>query len=147
MFFGYSMYKKESIITDGKLILIPLAPRDPRSLLQGDYMSLSYNWEMLSDQNVGFKRGCIVFKYSDETFTPLRLERSLDTLQSDEKCIKYFGSFPNLKIGAESYFFQEGKAKDFESARFVGLKLATNGDKVIIGLFDEKRELIGTELK
>lgn len=147
LFFGYSIYKKETIIRDGKLILIPLAPRDPRSLMQGDYMFLSYDWRTIRDQSVDFKRGCLVFKYPDETFTPIRLEKSLDFLNKDEYCIRYFGLFPNIKIGAESYFFQEGKAKDFQSARFVGLRLSPNGDKVIIGLFDETKQLIGSELK
>ncbi|MEQ8207207.1 MAG: GDYXXLXY domain-containing protein, partial [Woeseia sp.] len=34
--------KKEAIIADGSTILLRIAPRDPRSLLQGDYMALRY---------------------------------------------------------------------------------------------------------
>ena len=33
---------KEGIIEDGRIVLLRLAPRDPRSLMQGDYMALRY---------------------------------------------------------------------------------------------------------
>ena len=43
-FAGYlfSVQKMEHIIADGKTILLPLAPVDPRALLMGDYMDLNY---------------------------------------------------------------------------------------------------------
>ncbi|GAB1253179.1 GDYXXLXY domain-containing protein [Desulfovibrio falkowii] len=43
-FTGYifSVQKMERIVTDGKIVLLPLAPVDPRALLMGDYMDLSY---------------------------------------------------------------------------------------------------------
>ena len=41
-YFNWSVYKKEQTLKDGQLILLQLAPVDPRSLMQGDYMRLSY---------------------------------------------------------------------------------------------------------
>ena len=45
-YFNYSVFQKERILKDGKLILLELAPVDPRSLMQGDYMEL---WYKISD--------------------------------------------------------------------------------------------------
>ena len=33
---------KERIVRNGETVLLRIAPRDPRSLLQGDYMALRY---------------------------------------------------------------------------------------------------------
>jgi uncharacterized membrane-anchored protein len=33
---------KERIVANGTVVLLRLAPRDPRSLMQGDYMALRY---------------------------------------------------------------------------------------------------------
>ena len=43
-FAGYavSVQRMETVLADGKTILLPLAPRDPRALLMGDYMDLRY---------------------------------------------------------------------------------------------------------
>jgi uncharacterized membrane-anchored protein len=42
VYFNCSVLNKEKILSDGKLILLELAPVDPRSLMQGDYMRLNY---------------------------------------------------------------------------------------------------------
>ncbi|MFX7329222.1 GDYXXLXY domain-containing protein, partial [Acinetobacter baumannii] len=36
------MAQKEMLLKEGQLVLLPLAPVDPRSLMQGDYMALRY---------------------------------------------------------------------------------------------------------
>ena len=41
-YFNWSVYQKEQTLKDGQLVLLQLAPVDPRSLMQGDYMRLSY---------------------------------------------------------------------------------------------------------
>ena len=40
--FNWSVAKKEALLRDGTPLLIELAPVDPRSLIQGDYMRLEY---------------------------------------------------------------------------------------------------------
>ena len=41
-YFNWSVYQKEQTLKDGQLVLLQLAPVDPRSLMQGDYMRLNY---------------------------------------------------------------------------------------------------------
>ena len=40
-YFNWSVYQKEQTLKDGQLVLLQLAPVDPRSLMQGDYMRLN----------------------------------------------------------------------------------------------------------
>ncbi|WP_375603982.1 GDYXXLXY domain-containing protein [Wolbachia endosymbiont of Anurida maritima] len=39
---NYGIYEKEQIKKHGETLLLELAPADPRSLMQGDYMQLRY---------------------------------------------------------------------------------------------------------
>ena len=39
-YFNWSVYQKEQTLKEGQLVLLQLAPVDPRSLMQGDYMRL-----------------------------------------------------------------------------------------------------------
>lgn len=41
-FFNWSVVQKEETLAKGRLVLLELAPVDPRSLMQGDYMRLNY---------------------------------------------------------------------------------------------------------
>ncbi len=40
---NWSIYKKEDLLENGKVIFLKLAPIDPRSLMQGDYMALRFD--------------------------------------------------------------------------------------------------------
>ena len=42
LFFTFSVIQKETLIGEGTEVLLRLAPVDPRSLMQGDYMALNY---------------------------------------------------------------------------------------------------------
>ena len=64
--FNLSIISKEKILKEGKLVLLKLAPVDPRSLMQGDYLSLRYEisenvFKKYDSNNAIPKRGyCVV---------------------------------------------------------------------------------------
>ncbi len=144
IFFNFSVYKKEETLKNGKLIYIALAPVDPRSLMQGDYMTLNYDLSNTVDYTNGFKRGyCIVKldKYNLAQFQRLQLNQI--PLKKDEHLIKYFQTdFGTISVGAESYFFQEGNAEKYEKAKYGGLKIDQNGNSILVGLYDKNLKLI-----
>ncbi|HEX7554150.1 MAG TPA: GDYXXLXY domain-containing protein, partial [Geothrix sp.] len=39
---NYSIWQREQLISSGRTVLLELAPVDPRSLMQGDYMALRF---------------------------------------------------------------------------------------------------------
>ena len=41
-FVNFGIYQRERLLTDGQIVLLELAPVDPRSLMQGDYMRLDF---------------------------------------------------------------------------------------------------------
>lgn len=144
IYFNYSVAQKESILKDGKLVLLALAPVDPRSLMQGDYMTLNYelSTDIISQQLP--KRGYAVLRVDDHQVGHLvRFQAEREPLQQGEQLIAY--SNPNdwqLHIGAESFFFQEGHAERYSEAKYGGLRIDDKGNSLLIGLFDEHKKQI-----
>jgi uncharacterized membrane-anchored protein len=140
IYFNFSVLKKEEVLKDGKLVLLRLAPVDPRSLMQGDYMSLRY----AISQNIGTesipKRGYCVVTLDDKGIAErARFQKEKTPLNKGEYSIKYNSSDSwNVNIGAESFFFQEGDAKKYENAKYGGVKIDENGNSLLIGLYDEQ---------
>lgn len=142
--FNRSISNKEEILADGQLILLELAPVDPRSLMQGDYMILNYAISDGFDNNEIPKRGfCVVQLENDGVAKKVRLQEKTTPLKDKEILIEYTSrDWRGINIGAESYFFQEGQGEKFEKAKYGGLKVDKKGNSILIGLYDENRNKI-----
>ncbi len=141
--FNYSMFKKESLLSDGNLILLELAPVDPRSLMQGDYMRLRYDISSGRNYDSLPKKGyCVVALDSNGVGKKVRFQAGTTPINSGEYLVKYRNKGWRLNIGAESYFFQEGEAEKYDSARYGGIKTDKNGNSLLVGLYDVNRKII-----
>lgn len=142
--FNNSILKKETLLSDGKLILLELAPVDPRSLMQGDYMRLRY---AISD-NINYdsisKRGFCVVKLEENGIAKkIRIQYETTPINENEYLIEYTSKgWRGINIGAESFFFQEGEADKYENAKYGGIKVDNKGNSLLIGLFNEKQKKI-----
>jgi uncharacterized membrane-anchored protein len=129
---------KEQVLRDGKAVLLPLAPVDPRSLIEGDYMTLRYaiaadpGWPpdgkllVRKDEN---GVGRLVGRYEEGT-----------PVGPDEVVLRYRRRRWQTRLGAEAYYFQEGTADRYAKARYGELRVAPSGESVLVGLRDEGRE-------
>jgi len=144
VYFHYSIVKKEEILKDGQLVLLELAPVDPRSLMQGDYMALRYKISRDIEEEDIQKRGyCIVALDSNSVATRIRFQEAITPLDDFEYPIEYTASSRwNINIGTESYFFQEGHGTKYEAAKFGGVKIDGQGNSVLIGLYDKEKRRI-----
>ena len=137
-FFTNAVLKKEATLKSGKFILLELAPVDPRSLMQGDYMQLRY--KISSDVKVDSfaKRGyCIVILDDSSRANFVRFQANKEPLYKNEVPIKYFSRDNwNINIGAESYFFQEGQSGKYSSAKYGGIKIDADGNSLLVDLYD-----------
>ncbi|MGV8946547.1 MAG: GDYXXLXY domain-containing protein [Lutibacter sp.] len=140
VYFNYSVVKKEELLKNGQLILLELAPVDPRSLMQGDYMALRYKISESIDYNNMPKRGyCVVRLDANGVANKVRFQKDLTPLNEGEHFIKYTSSdLQSVNIGAESFFFQEGQAEKYDKAKYGGVKIDKNGNSLLIGLYNEQ---------
>jgi uncharacterized membrane-anchored protein len=144
VYFSHSVFKKETLLLQGQVILLELAPIDPRSLMQGDYMTLRYKIAMDLQSDTIPKRGyCVVRLDSSRVAHKIRLQNELSALKEGEYHIAYTSSNKwNISIGAESYFFQEGQAEKYDKAKYGGVKIDNYGNSLLIGLYDQQLQKI-----
>ena len=142
--FNRSLLQKEELLANGKLILLELAPVDPRSLMQGDYMALRYKVSREIDGDSIAKRGYFVVKPDSVGVAQrVRIQNGTTPVNDGELLLNYtIGNWRFVNIGAESYFFEEGQADKYSKAKYGALKVDDQGNTLLIGLYNEKREMI-----
>jgi uncharacterized membrane-anchored protein len=142
--FNHSLFQKEELISEGQLALLELAPVDPRSLMQGDYMVLNYAISEGENRDSLPPRGfCVVKLDSNGVAQKVRIQTKKTPLAADEYLIVYTKEKRGrLHIGAESYFFQEGEGDRYAEAKYGGLQIDREGNSLLVGLYDEERKEI-----
>jgi len=137
--------RKEAVLTHGKTVLLELAPVDPRSLMQGDYMVLDYAISReLQRQLPDSTNGRLVLRL-DELGVG-RFVRTHDAgtpLQPEEFLLRYRVRNGRVRLGAEAFFFQEGHANRYERAKYGELRVQEDGNSVLVGLRDAERQPLG----
>lgn len=146
-YFNWSVYQKEQTLKYGQLVLLQLAPVDPRSLMQGDYMRLNYkeaSSDLLNKQTD--TRGYAILRTdSNQVGEIVRLQNTLEPINDNELVIKYKIINRRLFLGAESFFFEEGQDTLFQKAVYGGLKVDDKGQSLLVGLYDEDFHLIQSD--
>jgi uncharacterized membrane-anchored protein len=127
---NWSIFAKERIKTNGDRIFLALAPVDPRSLMQGDYMALRF--EIASGIST-----------VSSGSAPLRVDsRGIATLNPDLTAgglrIRYRVRNGQVWLGTNAYFFEEGTAERYQGARYGEFRIDRDtGEAVLVGLADK----------
>ncbi|MFK7801949.1 MAG: GDYXXLXY domain-containing protein [Anaerolineae bacterium] len=148
---GWTVFQAESAIENGKTVLIRLAPVDPRSLIQGDYMTLGY--DLPESFEVTEDSGKLIATASPTgvvTFQRLAAESNGD-LAENEFLIRYSRDYSGWRsrviIGTNSFFFEEGTAELYEDARYGEFKITPDGTAYLVGLRDAVFKPLGDPAK
>lgn len=142
---------KEHLLDTGRGVYLELAPVDPRSLIQGDYMELRYALAgAIQDQDPEPGRGTVVVTLDQRGVARFaRLDRG-GALAPGEQRLRFRyvpGGRPPVRIGAESFFFEEGTAERYDSARHGKLVVDAAGRSVLVGLYDQDLRQLGSALR
>jgi len=140
--------QKEYVVARGRPVLLELAPRDPRSLMQGDYMVLDYavSREQWKDAGPRPSDGHLVLRLDEQGVGRfVRFDTPDTPLAPGEFKLRYRVRQRRVRLGAESFFFQEGHAGRYERARYGELRVADSGASVLVGLRDEQRQPLGRD--
>lgn len=143
-YINYSILNKERLLREGKLVLLKLAPLDPRSLIQGDYMALRYDISTNQNPDEIPKRGyCVVRLDAQGVAGKVRFQKGRRPLAEGEYLINYSAADRwNIHIGAESFFFQEGEAEKYSKAKYGAVKIDGKGNSLLVGLYDGQLRMI-----
>ena len=128
---NWSIYSKERIKRTGELVYLELAPRDPRSLMQGDYMALRFTLEDALTTGPDAGRQPLVVDAR-------RVARAAVAGEAGQLELEYRVRQGRPWIGTNAYFFEEGTAGRYDRARYGKFRLdPRSGEAVLVGLADE----------
>lgn len=140
---------KERIVRQGDTLLLRLAPRDPRSLLQGDYMALRY---AMADEvaqlasAAGLADGRIVVERSPNGEAGLVGLYEGQVLSDNQRLLRFRRRGESVRLASDAYFFEEGQWQVYADARFGEVRVNDGGDAVLTGLRDAERKRLGDAL-
>lgn len=140
------IYQKQQLVDSGRVVLLELAPVDPRSLMQGDYMALRFKAEAdafgASDLEM-LEDGRLVLAVDDRhVATFVRIDNGTP-LAPGEIVMRYRIRGGAVKFATNAYFFQEGTADLYTSARFGEFRVSDAGDAILTRMRNEKLEVLG----
>jgi len=146
----YSMVEqKEALRRNGQDILLKLAPRDPRSLMQGDYMALGYDLAnklyTLQTSDAGAhipSTGAVVLHLDDHRVAEFVRIDDGTALAAGEQRLRYRRSDDMFTFGVENYFVPEGTGDAFKNAVYGDVRVSATGDALLVGLCDKDFQLL-----
>ena|SRR5688500_12069000 len=132
-----SIAGKERLLRDGKIVYLELAPVDPRSLMQGDYMALRF--KLASDalaaaRGAAAPDGHIVAARDARGIAAYRRLHDGKAVAADELLLRYRVRYDELKFATNAFFFQEGSGARYEQARYGEFRVAPDGELLLTGL-------------
>jgi uncharacterized membrane-anchored protein len=141
---NYSIYEKEQLLATGRTVFLELAPVDPRSMMQGDYMALRFRLqnEIASSQNL--RDGYVVVDVDNRRVATFQRMDSGTPLQPGELRLFYRVRANQVKFGTNAFFFQEGDAAKFSAARYGEARVDNAGQMLLVGLRDDKLQKLGS---
>ncbi len=145
---NYDIWKKEQILRGGQTVYVELAPVDPRSLMQGDYMRLAFaiersiKKETVKEQT---KTGRLIIAPNEQGIAQFVSFENGQPLKPEEITIRYTKARrwnSSITIQPNSFFFQEGHRPLYEQAKYGVFKYQGAHTYLLYALADKDLNLI-----
>lgn len=151
---NWAIWAKERHLAEGEVVYLELAPVDPRSLMQGDYMALNFEIgnrirDTLREQRVegGDTQavdGHVVVRLDDQRIAHFqRLGVGEQALSGDEMRLRYRLRNGQVRFATDAFFFQEGHAERYEPARYGLFRVNERGEPLLVALHGPELEPLG----
>lgn len=135
---------KERLLARGDTVFLRLAPVDPRSLMQGDYMALNFDIgnqiRAVRAQDARFPRdGVAVIRRDAQGVASFVRVHGAEPLAAGEQLLRYqtarsrWGGM-QVQVSTDAYFFQEGQGKRFAQAQYGEFRVGADGQALLVGL-------------
>ncbi len=147
---NWSIAKKENHLAEGEIVYLDLAPVDPRSLMQGDYMAL--NFEMARQvydalpkskqhkswrHNIDASDGHAVVKLDARNIATFSHIHGGRPLEENEILMRYRVRNGAVRFATNAYFFQEGTGQYFQPALYGQFRVDDDGELLLVAMYDK----------
>jgi uncharacterized membrane-anchored protein len=132
------IWQKETLIAEGRPVFVEMAPVDPRSLMQGDYMRLAFRLPRALMETMqpmpGATRPHAVGKIDAQGI--LTLERLDDgrPIAPDELAIELTPKNNGWALATDAWYFKEGEAARWSRAKYGEFRVDAAGRALLVGL-------------
>jgi len=143
----WSVAGLERTLRDGRPVLVELAPVDPRSLMQGDYMALSF----AIDARLPLRRGSerlpsyAYVSLDEENRASFASVGHTLPAPAGQIALKIRLRDRRISIGPNAFFFQEGQGAVYARARWGELRVDDSGRALLTALRDENLQVLGEQ--
>ena len=132
------IWQKESLIASGQPVFVELAPVDPRSLMQGDFMRLNFrmSFELQHPQEGALFQSRPHAVGQRDARGVLTLLRADDgrALGPGEMRIELTPKAGHWILVTDAWFFREGEAARWQGARYGEFRVDSAGRALLVGL-------------
>ena len=165
---GVAIYQKEQLLKHGQAVFLALAPVDPRSLMQGDYMALNfaianqitreiYRREQESKaNNSSNSNDAPELAFNHDGFAVLRLDAqgvaqlvriepdttTATALAPGELRLRYRWRKHRIKLSTDAFFFQEGQGHRYATAKYGLFRVDSKGNALLSDLYDGEMKVL-----
>jgi len=133
--------RSEWVIATGRTVLVEIVPRDPRSLVQGDYHALRYRLGVPVTDETPVAGELAFRRDGNGVLTDPRLLTG--PLAEDELRIDYRLVDGEITVAPRSFLIEEGTGPAFTFARYAELRVAEDGTALLVRLTDAERQPLG----
>lgn len=135
---------RERLLRDGTVVLLELAPVDPRSLMQGDYMALDFALARSIASTKGDAPpadGYAMLALDANGVASLAgVETAAGASMPATVPLRFRVRDRRVQIASNAWFFAEGTASRYEPARYGELRVGADGEALLTGLRDAALE-------
>ncbi|SFG46187.1 Uncharacterized membrane-anchored protein [Duganella sp. CF458] len=133
--------RNEGLIASGQVAFVELGPRDPRSLMQGDYMRLFVRLPAGEQPSENSRATYAVGRLGPDHVLELVGYKHDAAPPGDGTIqVRLENKDGRWMLASDGWFFKEGEAKRYEKARYGEYRIAPSGRALLVGLRGPKLE-------
>jgi uncharacterized membrane-anchored protein len=139
---NFAVWQHEGTLARGQVMYLRLAPVDPRSIMQGDYMALRFELDTKLGANAP-RHGQAVVRLDARGVAEFVRVHQGEALAANERLLEFRGRGRRSRIVTDAYFFEEGQGGRYATARFGELRVRPDGVALLVALSDESLARLG----
>ena len=154
---NWAIWQKERHLAEGEVVYLELAPVDPRSLMQGDYMALNFalsnqihsalHQSERDEDSLQARNGYVVVRLDEQRIAHFQRLDDGSSLRDDERRLRYRLRNGQVRFTTDAFFFQEGHGERYEPARYGQLRVNTKGEPLLVALYNAELPKLGESVK
>lgn len=141
-----AIWQKQDLIERGEPVFVELAPVDPRSLMQGDFMRLNFRLPIelsgVPPSLAGERPKVVARRDARGVASVLRLARRDEALAAGEFLFELTPKGGGWMLVSDAWFFPEGEAERWALAKYGEFRVLPDGRALLVGMADEKLQPI-----